>query len=230
MSLKMGEQIIKQILFGILFDVRISQECQRLSIKIETQRIVRIANGYSDFNNLPEPLQHLLLKQNVFIMYTLIQASIEKYKSIEARAVTYFHPEDRTTVKNFLETIIATDPDNKHRLTTMKPPKSALIREFDKEETHEKYQFLKSQIQNNTSQDRNVTILLTYAALFTTDNISGELISKFERQKVDDIQGKILLTLKRYLYATNSQLQALHYFRKSVETLVLLKEIPEITI
>ena len=226
----MGEQIIKQILFGMMFDVRISPECQRLNIKIETQRIVRIANGYSDFKKLPEPLQHTLLKQNVFMMYTLIQASMEKYEDIEARSVTYFHPEDRATVKKFLETIVATDPDNKHRLTTIKPRTCALIREFDNEETHKKYQFLKYQIQNNTSQDRNVTILLTYAVLFSTDNISGELISKLERQKVDDIQGKTLLTLKRYLYATNSDFQALHYFRKSVEALVLLKEIPEITI
>ena len=230
MSLKMGEQIIKQILFGILFNVRISPECQRLSIKIETQRIVRIADGYSDFNRLPETVQHILLKHNVFMIYTLIQASMEKCKSIEARAVTYFHPEDRVTVKKFLETIIATDPDNKDRLTTMKPGKCDLKREFDNDETHEKYQSLKFQIQNNTSQDRNVTVLLTYAALFSTDNISSELISKFERQKVDDIQGKTLLTLKRYLYATNSEFQALHHFRKSVEALVLLKEIPEITI
>ena len=226
----MGEQIIKQILFGILFNVRVSSECQRLSIKVETQRIVRIANGYSDFNKLPETVQHVLLKQNVFMMYTLIQASMEKYKSIEVRAVTEFHPEDRATVKSFLETIIATDPDNKHRLTSMKPEKCALIREFDNDETHEKYQTLKSQIQNNTSQDRNVTILLTYAVLFSTNNISGEVISKFERQKVDDIQGETLLTLKSYLYATNSQYQAFHSFRKSVEALVLLKEIPEITI
>ena len=97
----MGEQIIKQILFGMMFDVRISPECQRLNIKIETQRIVRIANGYSDFNKLPEPLQHTLLKQNVFMMYTLIQASMENYKSIETRAVTYYHPEDGVTVKIF---------------------------------------------------------------------------------------------------------------------------------
>ena len=33
---------------------------------------------------LPETVQHILLKQNVFMMYTLIQASMEKYKSIEA--------------------------------------------------------------------------------------------------------------------------------------------------
>ena len=66
--------------------------------------------------------------------------------------------------------------------------------------------------------------------LFSSDNISNELITKLERQNVDDIQGKILSTLKRYLQATNSHFQALRYFRKSVETLVLLKEIPQITL
>ena len=85
-------------------------------------------------------------------------------------------------------------------------------------------------INNTTSQDRNVTILLTYVVLFSSDNISGEFISKFERQNLDDIQGKILSTLKRYLCATKSQFQAMHFLRKSVETLLLLKEIPEITL
>ena len=226
----MGEQIIKQILFGIMYNVRISPECQRLCIKIETQKIIRIAKAYSDFNKLSETLQQRLLKQNLFMMYTLIQASMEAYKTIEALAVTYFHPEDRATVKTLLETIIAKNPENKHHLTTIKPRKCALIREFDNEETHEKYQNVKSKICDNTSQDRNVAVLLTYAVLFSSDNISDELISKSERQNVNDIQGKILSTLKRYLYATNSQLQALHYFRKSVETLVILKEIPQITL
>ena len=155
---------------------------------------------------------------------------MEAYKTIEALAVTYFHPEDRATVKTLLETIIAKNPENKHHLTTIKPRKCALIREFDNEETHGKYQVLKSQIHNNTSQDRNVTILLTYAVLFSSDNISGEFISKFERQNLDDIQGKILSTLNRYLCATKSQFQAMHFLRKSVETLVLLKEIPQITL
>ena len=226
----MGDQIIKQILFGIIYNVSISQECQRLSIKIETQRIIRIAKEYSDFNRLPETLQKNLLKQNVFMMYTLIQASMEKYKGIEARAETYFHPEDRATVKTFLETIIERNPENKHRLTVIKSSKCVLIREFDNEDTQENYQTLKCKIQNNTSQDRNITILLTYTVLFSSDNISGESISKFERQDLNDIQGKLLSTLKHYLYATNSQVQALHYFRKSVETLVILKEIPQITL
>ena len=226
----MGEQIIKQILFGIMYNVSISPECQRLSIKIETERLIRIAKGYSDFNELPETLQHILLKQNLFMMYTLIQSSMEKYKSIEALAMTYFHQEDRKTVKTFLEVMIATNPEHKHWLTTIKPRKCALIREFDNEETHGKYQVLKSQIHNNASQDRNVTILLTYVVLFSSDNISGEFITKFERQNLDDIQGKILSTLKRYLCATKSQFQAMHFLRKSVETLVLLKEIPEITL
>ena len=226
----MGEQIIKQILFGIMYNVRISPECQRLCIKIETQKVIRIAKGYSNFNKLSETLQQILLKQNLFMMYTLIQASMEAYKTIEALAVTYFHPEDRATVKTFLETIIAKNPENKHPLTSLKPGKFALIREFDNEETHEKYQTVKSKILDNTSQDRNVTILLSYAVLFSSDNISNELITKLERQNVDDIQGKILSTLKRYLQATNSHFQALRYFRKSVETLVLLKEIPQITL
>ena len=64
--------------------------------------------------------------------------------------------------------------------------------------------------------------------LFSSDNISDELISKVERQNVDDIQGNILSILKCYLYTTKSQLQALHYFRKSIETLVALREIPPI--
>ena len=100
----MGEQIIKQILFGIMYNVRISPECQRLCIKIETQKVIRIAKGYSDFNKLSETLQQILLKQNLFMMYTLIQASMEGYKTIEAPADTYFHPEDSETVKSFLET------------------------------------------------------------------------------------------------------------------------------
>ena len=112
----MGEQIIKQILFGIMYNVSISPECQRLTIKIETERLIRIAKGYSDFNELPETLQHILLKQNLFMMYTLIQSSMEKYKSIEALAVTYFHQEDRKTVKTFLEVMIATNPEHKHWL------------------------------------------------------------------------------------------------------------------
>ena len=110
----MGEQIIKQILFGIMYNVSISPECQRLSIKIETERLIRIAKGYSDFNELPETLQHILLKQNLFMMYTLIQSSMEKYKSIEALAMTYFHQEDRKTVKTFTEVMIATNPEHKH--------------------------------------------------------------------------------------------------------------------
>ena len=226
----MGEQIIKQILFGIMYNVRIGPECQRLFIKIETQKVIRIAEGYSDFKKLSETLQQILLKQNLFMMYTLIQASMEAYKTIAALAVTYFHPEDRATLKTFLDTIIAQNPENKHHLTSIKPRKCALIREFDNEETHEKYQTVKSKILDNTSQDRSVTILLSYAVLFSSDNIADELISTSERQNVNDIQGKILSTLKRYLYATNSQLQALHYFRKSVETLVILKEIPQITL
>ena len=62
----MLKRVIKQILFGIIYNVRISPECQRLSIKIETQKLSRIARGYSDFNKLSENLQHKLLKQNVF--------------------------------------------------------------------------------------------------------------------------------------------------------------------
>ena len=65
----------------------------------------------------------------------------------------------------------------------------------------------------------NIVILLTYAVLFSCDNISSEVISKFERQNVDDIQVKVLSTLKRYLYATNSPLKAMHNLRKSVENL-----------
>ena len=67
---------------------------------------------------------------------------MEKYKSIEARAETCFHPEDRATVKTFLETIIERTPENKHRLITIKSPKYTLIREFDNEDTHEYYQTL----------------------------------------------------------------------------------------
>ena len=48
-----------------------------------------------------------------FDVHTLIQASMENYESIETRAVTYFHPEYRVTAKNLLETIIATNHENK---------------------------------------------------------------------------------------------------------------------
>ena len=66
--------------------------------------------------------------------------------------------------------------------------------------------------------------------LFSSHNISGEVISKFERQNVDAIQVKTFVTLKRYLHATNLKLEAMRSLRKSVETLVLLKESPEIAL
>lgn len=66
--------------------------------------------------------------------------------------------------------------------------------------------------------------LMAYTFLFSCDDISSGKLSNNERQIIHDLQAKILVILERYLNATNSKSQALLYFTKLVETLVILKE------
>ena len=226
--MKNGEQIIKQILFGVLYNVSIGIEYQKLGMRIQTQRIIRIARCFSDFFSLSDKLQHLLLKQNVFMMYTLIQASIDNFNSLEFRVKRCFHPDDAATMKNLYTTMIESNNRNEDQLKVFKPVKHALIREFDDDETHKRYLVLKSQIRERTAHDYNASILMAYAILFSCDDISCEKLSNHERQIINDLQGKILVVIERYLNATNSKSQALLYFTRLVETLVILKEVQDI--
>ena len=228
--MKHGEQIIKQILFGVLYNASFTIEYQKLAIRIQTQRIIRIAKCFPDYFSLSDKLQHLLLKQNAFMMYTLIQASMDNFNSLEFRVRKCFHPDDAVTMKNFYETIIASNAKNEDQLKGFTPEKNALIREFNDDETHRKYQVLKSQIRHRTAHNYNASTLMAYALLFSCDDIPSEKLSNKERQILNDFQGKILVILERYLNATNSKSQALFYFTKLVETLVILKEVQDIAL
>ena len=81
-SVKHGEQIIKQILFGVLYNVSFGVEYQKTALRIQTQRIVRIAKCFPDFCGLSDKLQHLLLKQNAFMMcfYTWLHCTQNWWK------------------------------------------------------------------------------------------------------------------------------------------------------
>ena len=227
-SFRMGQEVIKQIIFGVLYYVQFSPEYQRLAIKTQTQRIVRIAKSFPDFVELPETLQQLLLKRNTFMVYTLIQASMDNLKSIDSRIGRYYHPEDIVIMKSMFASVMASNKKNDYDSSIFKPEKHVLVREFDDDEKHQMYQFLKSVVRENTAHDHNVVSILAYSLLFSSDNISGDKISNSERQKLDDIQEKLLSRLQRYLRATNQNCEALSHFRKSIETLTRLKEVPDV--
>ena len=229
-SFRLGEEVIKQIIFGVLYYVQFSPEYQRLAIKTQTQRIVRIAKSFPDFMKLSETLQHLLLKRNTFMMYTLIQASMENLKSVEERTGRYYHPEDVAIMKSMFTSVMTSNIKNDYESPIFKPEKHVLVREFDDDEKHQKYQILKSVVRQNTAHDHNIVSLLAYALLFSSDNISGDKISNDDRQKLDAIQEKLLLRLQRYLCATNPSCESIFHFRKSIETLTRLKEVPDIMV
>ena len=228
--MKHGEQIIKQILFGVLYNVSFGVEYQKKALRIQTQRIVRIAKCFPDFCGLSDKLQHLLLKQNAFMMYTLIQASIDNFNSLEFRVRKCFHPDDAITMTHLYETIIASNVENEDQLRGFKPEKNVILREFNDDETHKRYQVLKSQIRERTAHDYNAATLMGYALLFSCDDISCEKLSNHERQIINDLQGKILVILERYLNATNSKSQALIHLTKLMEMLVILKEVQDIAL
>ena len=111
--------------------------------------------------------------------------------------------------------------------TTIKPGRHILIREFEDEQSHNEYQIIKSQIRTNMACDHNISVLIAYASLFSSDDCSEQL-SNLEKRRIENIQENILLKLQRYIYATNTKSAALFHFRKTIETLIKLKEIPVI--
>ena len=123
--------------------------------------------------------------------------------------------------------MIECNADNENQLTDFKPEKNVLIREFNDDETHKKYQVLKSQIRRRTAHDYNAATLMVYAILFSCDDISCEKLPNHERQIIHNLQRKTLVILERYLNATNSNSQALLHFTKLVETLVISKEVQD---
>ena len=112
-------------------------------------------------------------------------------------------------------------------MATLIPNKHILIREYEDKDVHKRYQTLKYDIRTKLAQDYNRAILIAYAALFTSD-IYNEDLTDPERRKIGNIQEKIVMILQHYLYATNDISVSFVYFIQSIETLIKLREIPDI--
>ena len=226
-SVKLGEQLIKLMIFSLIYNIPLSRDKQREFIQIQTQRIVKIAKCFPEFNNLPSRLQEILLKQNVFMVYTVIQATSDKFDTIDALINKCLNQDDSAIMKCIIAFVSASKPGKYIGLETINPQKDILIREYDDFMLHKAYQILKHHIRRNLAQDHTISVLIAYAALFNSD-IHNEIISDSERGTIGNIQESILLTLQRYLYVTNSHSVALVYFTKAVETLIKLREVPDV--
>merc|ERR1711962_1811014 len=99
-------------------------------------------------------------------------------------------------MKSMFTSVMTSNVMNDYESPIYKPEKHVLVREFDDDEKHQKYQILKSVVRQNTAHDHNIVSLLAYALLFSSDNISGDKISNDDRQKLDSIQEKLLLRLR----------------------------------
>ena len=228
-SVKLGEQLIKLMIFSSIYNIPLSREKQREFVQIQTQRIVLIAKCFPEFVDLPSRLQEILLKQNAFMVYTVIQATSDKFNTIDARVNNCLNPNDSAIMKCILASVRASHPGKFSGLETIDPQIDILIREYDDFVSHKAFQILKRHIRRNLAQNHDISVLIAYAALFTSD-IYNENISDIERRKIGNIQENILLTLQRYLYVTNSHSVALVYFTQAVETLIKLREVPAIVL
>ena len=226
-SVELGEVFIKTIIFSVLYNFPFSPEKQRTSLKIDTQRLVQIAKCFPDFHDLPVSLQQIIFKRNSFMVYTVIQATSDKFDTIDALINKCLNQDDSAIMKCIIASVIASKPGKYLGLETINPQKDILIREYDDFVLHKAYQMLKHHIRRNLAQNHDISVLIAYAALFTCD-IYNENITDIERRKIGNIQENILLTLQRYLYVTNSNSVALVYFTQAIETLIKLREVPDI--
>ena len=169
----------------------------------------------------------MLFKRNSFMVYTVIQATLENFNSIEFHIKKCLNQVDSSILKSMLSSVIPLHPEVKSKWATLTPNKHVLIREYKDKDLLKKYWTLKYHIRTNLAQDYNRTVLIAYAVLFTSD-IYNEDLSDPERRKICNIQEKIVLTLQRYLYATNHNSVAFSYFLQSIETLIKLREVPDI--
>ena len=63
-SVSVGEKVIRQKIMASMFGIPLSPECHVQACRVMMQRIVKVAQGHTEFASLPLNNQNMLLKNN----------------------------------------------------------------------------------------------------------------------------------------------------------------------
>lgn len=197
-----------------------------LLFKVATERSKEIAKSSTDFMCLSNKLQRILLKNNTAALVTLRFAAYDNINDYKEHMKKSMGPNDyeiQESLRHHISKSTTIFSSDLEPLTIeFRNSNECFIKRLSEEEQPS----LRSFIRRKVGCDQNLTVLLSYAALFSYDNYK-QYLDDSEKQVVQHMQDNALTVVKRYLYTLYSSHSAAVKLNHAIETLTALRDSSE---
>lgn len=227
-SICFGEQLLTQAIFASFYKTPLSLECHVATYRIALKRITNAAKNFPGFSHLHSNLQAHLLKNNVNMIFALGAASLDALESFEDKITRELGIGDYDIAMSIIANVTTSPSCDKLGKCFMGSEMRNARFSFENTCAEERHQLLESRVKTKVGFDYSLVVLISYVLLFSGDHLWEEKVSLMERRKIEKTQETMVSMVQMYLYAKHPKDVATVIFRKSMESLIELREVCDI--
>ena len=224
-SINFGEDLIKEMIMSSIFGIKMSANTAISAYRLMVQRVTRVSKHFSDFTNLSQKVQGLLLKRNADLVVSLRGAAFFQMKTGLDQILTSLGFEDLETAKNMILTTLNSNNTKEEDYKKIDYKKFNTIQKTADQTAEEiRYDLLLSRTGNAVAFNQNLIKILSYVLIFCSD-FRDEDMDSVDRACVEKAQEKVILMVQRYVFATYPEAMATTVFTGMMECLTNLREL-----
>ena len=222
-SVSVGEKVIRQKIMASMFGIPLSPECHVQACRVMMQRIVKVAQGHTEFASLPLNNQNMLLKNNSMLIFSLRLVFMEQRKQGMEQLTNSLSPHDCEITRKLINDI-KSSPDKVAKLRKIDYKTRMARFGITDKNLFERHKLLETRVGQRLSLNPLMMSLLSYILLFSTD-VDGQKANSNEWNRIEKTQETLVLILQRYIYATCPPSMSYLQFSKTMESLIDLREL-----
>ena len=221
-SVPMGESLLKEMMMCSMFGIQMSTSAAMNAYRLIVKRVMKVANGFSQFTGLPTHIQSALLRNNVDMLVCLQGALFfESSKKGLDQVCMSMGGDDHLFGKEMIEKSKSKlkDPSDLGRIDY---DKFNTIQDLENDQLESRFAGLLARIGGVIIGDEKLTKLLAFIVMFATD---GSNLSREDRKQVETAQVQLITVMQRYVNIEYSREEALMLFGNLINCLADLREL-----
>jgi len=226
-AINFGEDIIKSMIMSSIYGMPMSEKDCTSSYKLTIQRVVRVAKHFTEFTDLPNEVQELLLKHNADLIVSLREAVFFQMDNGIDQILNSCGKEDVKVAKNLIMSTLNSknvkESDYK-MIPYEKNNNSQKVTDKSNDAMEGKYHHFLTRIGAAVSFNPNLVKLLSYLILFCTVSEDNE-IDIIGTSLIKKAQDHLIHITQKYVFSTYPGTMASSVFEEMMKCIGLLKKL-----